>query len=188
MQTKSFSKRICDAEWSPTREGVFFIAKSDGSVDIWDLLDRTHAPILTQSISIHKLTFISFPNKKLDEKKSQLIAIGDSVGTLHIMEVPWSLKRRVNGEYQAVKAYLSREADRREYVKKRWDFREEEKRELERQAALKAGVINHFYLNKFLKLFFYYDSLVHPISPLKTKLHSGFVANTMSIYNLRLLS
>ena len=59
LQSKSFSKRLCDAEWSPTRPGVFFIAKSDGSIDIWDLLDRTHAPILTQSISIHKLTFIS---------------------------------------------------------------------------------------------------------------------------------
>jgi hypothetical protein len=59
LQTKSFSKRISDAEWSPTRPGVFFIAKADGTIDIWDLLDRTHAPILTQSISIHKLSFIN---------------------------------------------------------------------------------------------------------------------------------
>ena len=56
------------------------------------------------------------------------------------MEVPWSLRRNIVGEYQAVKTYFSRETDRREYVKQRWDFREEEKRELERQAALKAGV------------------------------------------------
>ena len=59
LQTKSFSKRITDAEWSPTRPGVFFIAKADGTIDIWDLLDRTHAPVLTQSISIHKLSFIN---------------------------------------------------------------------------------------------------------------------------------
>ncbi len=56
LQTKTFGKRVTDAEWSPSRPGVFFIAKSDGTLDIWDLLDRTHAPILTQSISIHKLT------------------------------------------------------------------------------------------------------------------------------------
>lgn len=137
MQTKSFSKRVCDAEWSPTRPGVFFIAKSDGTVDIWDLLDRTHSPILTQSISIHKLTHLSC---KIVSAKQQLIAIGDSIGTLHIMEVPWSLRRTINGEYQSVKAYLARETERRGFVKQRWDFREEEKRELERQAALKAGV------------------------------------------------
>jgi hypothetical protein len=59
LQTSSFSKRICDAEWSPTRPGVFFIAKYDGTVDVWDILDRTHSPILTQSISIRRLTFVS---------------------------------------------------------------------------------------------------------------------------------
>lgn len=69
-----------------------------------------------------------------------MIGIGDSIGTLHIMEVPWSLRRNISGEYQAVKAYFTRETERRSYVKSRWDFREEEKREMERQAALKAGV------------------------------------------------
>jgi hypothetical protein len=59
LQTKSFSKIITDAEWSPSRPGVFFISKADGTIDIWDLLDRTHAPILTQSISIHKISFIN---------------------------------------------------------------------------------------------------------------------------------
>ena len=72
--------------------------------------------------------------------KQQLIAIGDSAGTLQIMEMPWSLRRTIAGELQAVKAYFARETERRDYVKNRWDFREEEKRELERQAAIKAGV------------------------------------------------
>lgn len=62
------------------------------------------------------------------------------MGTLHIMEVPWALRRNVPNEFDGVKAYFEREADRRIYCKQRWDFREEEKRELERQAALKAGV------------------------------------------------
>lgn len=143
LQTKSFSKRLTDAEWSPTRPGVFFIAKADGTIDIWDLMDRTHAPILTQSIGIHKLSYVSC---KTISPKQQLIGIGDTKGTLHIMEVPWSLRRNISGEYQAVKAYFARETERREYVKQRWDFREEEKRELERQAALKAGVIFLFYV------------------------------------------
>ena len=69
-----------------------------------------------------------------------MIAIGDSAGNIQIMEMPWSLRRTIAGELQTVKAYFARETERRDYVKNRWDFREEEKRELERQAAIKAGV------------------------------------------------
>jgi len=59
LQTKSFGKFITDAEWSPTRPGVFFIAKVDGTIDIWDLIDKTHAPVFTQAISINKLSYLS---------------------------------------------------------------------------------------------------------------------------------
>jgi dynein intermediate chain 3, axonemal len=69
-----------------------------------------------------------------------LIAIGDTIGTLHIMEVPLSLRRAASGEYNAVRAYFSRETERRQYTKERWIFREEEKREHERQQAIKIGV------------------------------------------------
>ena len=74
------------------------------------------------------------------------------MGTLHIMEVPWALRRNVPSEYEGVKAYLERETERRDFCKQRWDFREEEKRELERQAALKAGVSFYFYLLILKKL------------------------------------
>lgn len=56
------------------------------------------------------------------------------------MEVPWALRRTISGEFNAVKAYFSRETERRQYVKARWEFREEEKREFERQQAIKLGV------------------------------------------------
>ena len=78
--------------------------------------------------------------------KQQFMGIGDNKGTLHIMEVPWSLRRNIAGEYQAVKAYFARETDRREYTKQRWEFRDEEKREIERLAAIKAGVSVFFLL------------------------------------------
>ena len=93
----------------------------------------------------------------LFKDKQQLIAIGDNQGVLNIMEVPWALRRSVSGELAAVKAYFQRETERREYVKQRWDFREEEKREMERQAALKAGVFKlHFNLNLINIQFFFF--------------------------------
>lgn len=56
------------------------------------------------------------------------------------MEVPWSLRRNISGELQAVKAYFNRETERRAYVKQRWDIREREKDEMLKLQALKAGV------------------------------------------------
>jgi hypothetical protein len=76
------------------------------------------------------------------------------VGTLNIMEVPWALRRTISGEYQSVKAYFARESERRDYVKMRWDFREEEKREMERQAALKAGVSFKLILDSKIKVLY----------------------------------
>ncbi len=43
-------------------------------------------------------------------------------------------------EILVVTNYLDRETERRGFVKHRWDLREEEKREKERLASIKAGI------------------------------------------------
>lgn len=58
--------------WSPSRPGVFFIAKVDGSVEVWDLLDKTHEPSLVQSVSPAPITTIyPFPVSRKYDKKLQ---------------------------------------------------------------------------------------------------------------------
>lgn len=44
--------------------------------------------------------------------KQQLVAVGDQIGNLHILEVPRSLARAFSGERQAVETYLKRESER----------------------------------------------------------------------------
>lgn len=44
--------------WSPSRPGIFYIAKVDGSIDVWDLLDKTHEPTLTQNVSPTAITVL----------------------------------------------------------------------------------------------------------------------------------
>ena len=42
--------------------GVFFVCKRNGNLEVWDLLDRSHEPALTQNISSLPITAISpFP-------------------------------------------------------------------------------------------------------------------------------
>lgn len=44
--------------------------------------------------------------------KQQLVAIGDQIGNLHIMEIPRALSRATNGERQTMEAYFKRESER----------------------------------------------------------------------------
>ncbi|KAK6180530.1 hypothetical protein SNE40_012670 [Patella caerulea] len=131
------SVKLTGGHWSPSRPGVFFIAKSDGNVDVWDLLDKTHEASMSQSISGAAITTL-YPHQVT--QKQQLLAVGDNSGTLHVLEIPWSLRHPTNNEYNGVHNYFDREIKRRTFVVERWDFREKEKRELEAEAKRKAGI------------------------------------------------
>lgn len=60
LQSSANPVKMTAGHWSPSRPSVFYIAKNDGSVDVWDLLDKTHEPTLTQSVSPAPITTI-FP-------------------------------------------------------------------------------------------------------------------------------
>ncbi|KAL8583506.1 hypothetical protein ACOMHN_056316 [Nucella lapillus] len=129
--------RLSTGFWSPTRPSVFYIAKQDGSVDVWDLLDKTHEPSLTQSVSPAPITNI-YPFQVT--QKQQLLAVGDNSGTLHILEIPWSLRQPTSGEINGVTNYIEREVKRRAFVMSRWNLREHEKQEMAQEAKRKAGI------------------------------------------------
>lgn len=50
--------------------------------------------------------------------KQQVVAIGDQIGNLHIMEIPRTLARASSGERQAMESYFKRESER---MKATWD-------------------------------------------------------------------
>lgn len=131
------TKRLTAGHWSPSRAAVFYITKQDGSVDIWDLLDRTHEPSMNQSVSPAPITCI-YPFAVTN--KQHLLAVGDNAGTLHILEIPWSLRQPTTNELTGVSNYFEREVKRRSFVVARWDFREKEKMEIESEHKKHAGI------------------------------------------------
>ncbi|XP_067929011.1 dynein axonemal intermediate chain 3-like [Watersipora subatra] len=137
LKSPTNKKQLTSGFWSPSRPGVFYIAREDGSVDIWDLLEKTHEPSMNQNVSAHPLTCI-YPFQITH--RQHLLAVGDNSGTLHVMEIPWSLRHPTAGEQQGVQAYLDREVARRNFVVERWKFREEEKREIEAEHKKKMGI------------------------------------------------
>ena len=70
--------------WSPSRPGVFFIGRTDGYLEVWDLMDRSHEPIMKQNVSSSALTALDPLSLT---KELMLLAIGDSNGTLNLLQV-----------------------------------------------------------------------------------------------------
>lgn len=109
LHSASHPKRLTAGYWSPSRPGVFFIAKIDGNIDVWDLLDRTHEPFLSQNVSAAALS-CAVPHQI--GPKQQLLAVADTVGTLHIFELPWSLRHASQTEVASMQNYFDREIER----------------------------------------------------------------------------
>ncbi|CAH6777166.1 dynein axonemal intermediate chain 3 [Phodopus roborovskii] len=134
LQTCCAPKRYTAGHWSLTRPGVFYIGREDGYVDIWDLLEKTHEPAQSQNICITMITYIK---PWTFSSKQQFIAIADYYGTLHILEIPWTLSHPSFNEVSSVNYYFEREVRHLEYVQQRKIVRDQEKREIALEMAKK---------------------------------------------------
>lgn len=128
LQSSCSTKRYTSGHWSLTRPGVFYIGREDGYIDIWDLLEKTHQPAHSQNICITSITFIKPWTFSV---KQQFIAIADFYGTLHILEIPWTLSHPSTNELSSMNHYFEREVKHLEYVEQRKMIREEEKVQME---------------------------------------------------------
>jgi len=55
---------------------------------------------------------ISDVNASIINSKLHLLAVSDSCGTLHILELPWNLRHPTNNEKSSVQGYIHREEQR----------------------------------------------------------------------------
>ncbi|XP_051021822.1 dynein axonemal intermediate chain 3 [Acomys russatus] len=138
LQTCCAPKRYTAGHWSLTRPGVFYIGREDGYVDIWDLLEKTHEPTQSQNICITMITYIK---PWTFSSKQQFIAIADYYGTLHILEIPWTLSHPSFNEVASVNYYFEREVKHLEYVYQRKLIRDEEKKEMALELVKKKAKV-----------------------------------------------
>ncbi|XP_030851872.1 WD repeat-containing protein 63 isoform X1 [Strongylocentrotus purpuratus] len=134
LTSSAAAKPLTAAYWSPTRPAVFYIGTAEGNVDVWDLLDKTHEPSLSQNISAAGITNI-YP--WVVSGKQQLLAVTDKIGTLHILEVPWTLRNPTPNELSSFTYYLDREVQRLEFQESRTNFHVDNKRKLDQEEAQK---------------------------------------------------
>uniref|UniRef100_T1G3K0 WD repeat-containing protein 63 n=1 Tax=Helobdella robusta TaxID=6412 RepID=T1G3K0_HELRO len=127
----SSAKYLNGGMWSGTKPAVFFLIRIDGVIEIWDMLASTHEPSWIQSISGSSLTSIC-----ILAKSARLLALGDSNGTLHLLELPPIFYIPKSNETEKFGAYLESETKRREYVEARWAMRDEERVQMDIAAKI----------------------------------------------------
>lgn len=108
--------RVTAAAWSQSRMSVFYVAREDGRLDAWDLIDSTAHPAMTQEVSgPASITVLETYETLADH----FIACGDSAGLLRVIELPVTLTRQVPNEEVILEAWIQKECQRIEYIKGR---------------------------------------------------------------------
>ncbi|NXA31614.1 WDR63 protein, partial [Eudromia elegans] len=124
LQSSCSAVRYTVGQWSSTRPGVFFIGREDGTIDIWDLLEKTHEPSQFQSISISMITCI---RPWIASAKQHFLAVSDDSGVLHVLEISWTLSHPSSNEHASVLHYFEREVEYQQYYEQRQEFRTKER-------------------------------------------------------------
>ncbi|CAH2310444.1 WD repeat-containing 63 [Pelobates cultripes] len=137
LQSSCLQRRYTAAHWSLSRAGLFFVGTEDGNVDIWDLLEKTHEPCQTQNISTAMITSIK---PWIVSAKQHFLAVGDDLGTLHILEIPWTLHHPSANEISTIQSYCDREVKHLEYSEQRKEGRKLVKTPVEVSPASKLNV------------------------------------------------
>ena len=113
--------------WSPTRAGVFYVTRSDGVVDVWDISHNQNEVAYSHKVSDASLTSISIEGNT--QSGGKLVAIGDANGIVSLLEVCDSLAQPQHNEKAAVNAIFERETKR----EKNLEVREREVRRAKAQ-------------------------------------------------------
>eukprot|EP00501_MAST-03F_sp_TOSAG23-6_P001089 GSMAST32.ASY1.ANO1.1132.1 assembled CDS len=82
MTTKYHQSYLTAGCWSPTRPGVFFVARQDGVVDVWDYFFRQNEVAYSHKVCDDALSSIAISNSQNNKASVQLVAIGDNSGTV----------------------------------------------------------------------------------------------------------
>lgn len=101
MQTRYHSAYLTDGCWSPQRCGLFYLTRIDGFLDIWDFYYRQNEVAHSQKISDCPLTSISV--------NQNMMAIGDSEGTVSIMQLCSALYETTPKEKEVMGQIFERE-------------------------------------------------------------------------------
>jgi dynein intermediate chain 2 len=117
MTTQYCKSYLTAGCWSPTRAGVFYTARMDGVVDVWDTYHRQNSVAYSHKVGDQPLTSIAVQGTT--QGGGRHVAVGDVNGTVSLLEVCESLAVPHSSEKLAVSNMLEREGRREKNLEKR---------------------------------------------------------------------
>ncbi|XP_039937647.1 dynein axonemal intermediate chain 2 [Hirundo rustica] len=127
METKYHTAYLLDACWSPVKPAVFFTARSDGTLDIWDFLFHQKEPSLSLKVSNEPLLSLR------SQDNGQIIGCGTRLGAVSLLEISPGLCTLRKNEKTLTSTMFEREARREKVLQDK--YRERQLREQERLRA-----------------------------------------------------
>ena len=99
---------ITAAAWSTARPAVYYVARSDGCMDVHDLYHRQESPVYTLKVSdaVGGLTAMRMSGG------GRLIAVGDGLGSVNVVQVSKGLVEQQKDEKSVIAAMFERETKR----------------------------------------------------------------------------
>lgn len=132
MTTKYDSSYLTAACWSPTRPGLFFTTKVDGTLEMWDFFHKQNDPTFSVKIGDSSLCCIA------PQAQGRLLALGAQDGTVTLLEISKALSQPQLNEKNIISAMLDRETKREKNLEVRNLQRKREEKEKKSETSAKA--------------------------------------------------
>jgi len=130
LSTKYHGQYLTGGTWSPTRPGVFFTTKMDGTLDVWDLFYKHNDPTLQVHVTDKPLTAFAM------QEAGAMCAIGSQDGQAYVLQLSPGLVEMAQNEKPGINGMFEREFLREKNLDK---FQKEAKIRARREAQREKG-------------------------------------------------
>lgn len=120
---------LTSACWSPTRPGIFFTTKNNGTMDVWDLFYKQSDPIFSTKIGEAGITTIAV------QQQGRHIALGSEDGSTTVLEISESLYKPQPDEKNVLAQLFERETKREKNLELRAIQKKRDAREASKATA-----------------------------------------------------
>ncbi|XP_034559103.1 WD repeat-containing protein 63 isoform X2 [Notolabrus celidotus] len=90
IQSQSSETMYTVGCWSLSRPAVFFTGKEDGSVEVWNLLEKASEPVQVYA-HVTKARITSIKPSSTTINKQHFLAVSDDLAEVHILRIPKTL-------------------------------------------------------------------------------------------------
>ncbi|KAK9877826.1 hypothetical protein WA026_020059 [Henosepilachna vigintioctopunctata] len=113
MWTSYHKALLTDGSWSSTRLSSFFTTRSDGILDVWDILQQQKEASMSVKVCDEPLTRIR------THDSGKMVAIGNQKGTVYLVELSDNLATCNRNDKMLLTAMFEREAKREKILEAR---------------------------------------------------------------------